>query len=119
MEDKCAPSPCQNGGSCVNTLSSFDGGFSCECDKGWTGDTCTEGNHALDNNTIIELNFIDFITSKYSNLFISRACFYLKILMNVYQNRVTMELVLMPSTITFAIAIQDGMKKTVVIVRPA
>ena len=58
MEDKCAPSPCQNGGSCVNTLSSFDEGFSCECDKGWTGDTCTEGNHALDNNTIIELNFI-------------------------------------------------------------
>ena len=58
VEDKCAPSPCQNGGSCVNTLSSFDGGFSCECDKGWTGDTCTEGNYALDNDTIIELNFI-------------------------------------------------------------
>ena len=75
VEDKCAPSPCQNGGSCVNTLSSFDGGFSCECDKGWTGDTCTEGNYALDNDAIIELNFI--ITSKYSNLFISRTCFYL------------------------------------------
>ena len=58
MEDKCAPSPCQNGGSCVNTLSSFDEGFSCECDKGWTGDTCTEGNYALDNDTISELNLL-------------------------------------------------------------
>ena len=66
MENKCAPSPCQNGGSCVNTLSSFDEGFSCECDKGWTGDTCTEGNYALDNDAIIELNFILQNTLTYS-----------------------------------------------------
>ena len=48
VEDKCASYPCQNGGSCINTFSSLDKGFSCECSLGWTGDTCAEGNNTFD-----------------------------------------------------------------------
>ena len=52
VEDKCASYPCQNGGSCFNTFSSLDEGFTCECLLGWTGDTCAEGNNTFDNDIV-------------------------------------------------------------------
>ncbi|XP_052813417.1 uncharacterized protein LOC128240703 isoform X7 [Mya arenaria] len=36
--DYCAENPCSNGGQCVNEPF----GYSCECDIGYTGDTCTQ-----------------------------------------------------------------------------
>ena len=37
--DECVNNPCQNGASCVNS----DGGYSCQCAAGWTGDECNQG----------------------------------------------------------------------------
>ena len=42
--DECASSPCQNGGTCVNSF----GSYSCNCDAGDTGDNCETGNLCLD-----------------------------------------------------------------------
>ena len=46
---KCASNPCQNGGSCFNTVKSDDRGFLCECPDGWTGDTCSDAIGILKN----------------------------------------------------------------------
>ena len=37
--DECKANPCQNGGTCSNE----NGGYSCKCTNGWTGDTCVTG----------------------------------------------------------------------------
>ena len=43
--DECAApgtngnGPCQNGGICIN----HDGGYTCTCQPGWTGDNCGKG----------------------------------------------------------------------------
>ncbi|XP_078681775.1 uncharacterized protein LOC144916521 [Branchiostoma floridae x Branchiostoma belcheri] len=37
-KDECARNPCQHGGSCVNK----DGGYTCICSSGWTGQDCQQ-----------------------------------------------------------------------------
>lgn len=36
--DGCAGSPCQNGGTCTHVA---PGGYSCDCELGYSGATCT------------------------------------------------------------------------------
>ena len=38
--DKCASSPCQNGGTCVDGINSY----TCNCKKGYIGSNCETGN---------------------------------------------------------------------------
>ena len=37
--NECDYSPCSNGGICINSF----GSFSCDCPKGWQGNTCANG----------------------------------------------------------------------------
>ena len=37
---ECASSPCQNGGTCVDSVNSY----SCNCDAGFSGANCEAGN---------------------------------------------------------------------------
>lgn len=36
-KDACVPNPCKNDGKCVETR---DGGFTCVCENGYTGENC-------------------------------------------------------------------------------
>ena len=38
--DDCAPSPCQNGGTCIDEVN----GYKCDCASGYEGDKCEIGN---------------------------------------------------------------------------
>ena len=38
--DECATIPCQNGGSCIDQIN----GYSCNCDDGYNGTNCENGN---------------------------------------------------------------------------
>ena len=38
-KDKCASSPCKNGGTCKDTA----GGFTCTCQNGYKGKHCDQG----------------------------------------------------------------------------
>ena len=40
--DKCASSPCKNGGTCKDTA----GGFTCTCQKGYKGKHCDQGTYS-------------------------------------------------------------------------
>ena len=39
LEDVCTPNPCMNGGMC---MPNGFGGFSCQCQAGFSGQTCTD-----------------------------------------------------------------------------
>lgn len=41
--DECFNSPCQNGGTCINTF----GGYRCECNYGYSGQNCHLGKWKL------------------------------------------------------------------------
>ena len=41
--DKCASSPCQNGGTCTNMVN----GYNCTCTAGYDGENCEHGNNAF------------------------------------------------------------------------
>ena len=41
--NNCEESPCQNGGTCENG----EGSYTCNCEEGFKGDTCEEGNIIL------------------------------------------------------------------------
>ena len=43
--DDCSPTPCKNGGTCVD----FVNGFQCICDIGWEGQLCERGEWTLFN----------------------------------------------------------------------
>ena len=47
--NECMESPCANSGTCVNQ----ENGFTCMCEAGFTGDTCTEGSIALNHSIIM------------------------------------------------------------------
>ena len=53
----CSPNPCQNGGTCTVTGSTFE----CACVSGFTGNTCNEGNKlSASHQTLRMLRFRDF-----------------------------------------------------------
>ena len=60
--DECFNSPCQNGGTCINTF----GGYRCECNYGYSGQNChlgkvetTEiGSSCRDSNAIKQRKFL-------------------------------------------------------------
>ena len=53
-EDHCSSSPCENGGTCVNTA---DNNYICVCRTQWTGTNCETGEYRLFLITDIKANF--------------------------------------------------------------
>ena len=41
--DECTSSPCQNGGTCIVGINSYN----CSCDVGYVGDNCQTGNFII------------------------------------------------------------------------
>lgn len=45
--DECEPvNPCENGGTCENQ----PGGYSCNCENGYTGQKCEQGTYCMEIN---------------------------------------------------------------------
>ena len=42
--DHCASSPCENGGTCINTA---DNNYICVCKAQWTGTNCETGEYCV------------------------------------------------------------------------
>ena len=58
--DECASSPCQNGGTCTDSVNSY----TCNCDAGYSGDNCeTDINECASNPCLNGGTCIDGINS--------------------------------------------------------
>ena len=65
----CSPNPCQNGGTCTVTGSTFE----CACVSGFTGNTCNQGNKlSASHQTLRMLRFRDFFEFQKEKLVQSR-----------------------------------------------
>lgn len=42
-KNECLSEPCENNGTCINS----QGSYKCDCNNGWTGKDCIEGNIVL------------------------------------------------------------------------
>ena len=55
--DECVSGPCQNGGSCVDGVDSYE----CNCSDGWAGENCETSNYTPQQFSFDILSFSDEI----------------------------------------------------------